>query len=385
MFKRTSRKLRGENLEGRLLLSADMAHQGGDAEELLMDFGDAPATFPTLVQDNGARHQAIGPRLGQYRDVESDGRPSPDALSDDFDGTPFDDEDGVLFGVIRSGSSVAALNVELQNANGAFVDAWLDLNRDGVWDASENIVDHAPVVPGLQTLNYNIPSDLTSGDLFARVRLSSVGGLDPFGPATDGEVEDYRVAVNAPVVESVIVNDNTISRSQVTSLTVTFSEEVSHAGLQNAFIIYNRTTTDLVSSIHVQSIDAGGKTIATLTFSGDSTHERQGAGSLGSSLSDGWYELYIVPSDVVAISSGIQMVDEFVFGASERDDFFRLFGDTDGDADVDGQDYGRFGLTFLKSSADAAFNPALDFDGDGDVDGQDYGRFGLRFLSSLPF
>ncbi len=34
-------------------------------------------------------------------------------------------------------------------------------------------------------------------------------------------------------------------------------------------------------------------------------------------------------------------------GQPNNDDFFRLFGDTDGDGDVDGQDYGQFGLRFM--------------------------------------
>ena len=69
---------------------------------------------------------------------------------------------------------------------------------------------------------------------------------------------------------------------------------------------------------------------------------------------------------------------DFVFGNDATDQFFRLFGDSDADGDVDGQDSGRFGLTFQRASSDPAFNPAFDFDRDGDVDGQDYGRFVQR-------
>ncbi|HDR68771.1 MAG TPA: matrixin family metalloprotease, partial [Bacteroidaceae bacterium] len=60
------------------------------------DFGDAPAPYPTLLNDDGARH-LIGPGLylGQLVDPEPDGQPCPFALGDDQDGT--DDEDGVRF------------------------------------------------------------------------------------------------------------------------------------------------------------------------------------------------------------------------------------------------------------------------------------------------
>ena len=62
-----------------------------------LDFGDAPdPSYPTLLANDGARHVAIGPRLGTYRDTELDGQPSATAAGDDLDRTP-DDEDGVVF------------------------------------------------------------------------------------------------------------------------------------------------------------------------------------------------------------------------------------------------------------------------------------------------
>lgn len=79
------------------------------------------------------------------------------------------------------------------------------------------------------------------------------------------------------------------------------------------------------------------------------------------------------------------MAGDFLYGDVAADAFFRRFGDSDGDRDVDGQDYGRFGLTFLKPSSESSFNPTFDFDGDNDVDGQDYSRFGRRYLRPLRF
>ena len=42
--------------------------------------------------------------------------------------------------------------------------------------------------------------------------------------------------------------------------------------------------------------------------------------------------------------------DDGVFGDEEADAFFRLLGDGDGDRDVDGQDYGRFGAALFSSA-----------------------------------
>ncbi|MEL6107425.1 MAG: VCBS domain-containing protein [Planctomycetota bacterium] len=197
-----------------------------------------------------------------------------------------------------------------------------------------------------------------------------------------GATEVELAVVRRPIVEAVRVNSGDASRSQLASLEVSFSTEVDPTGLLNAFAITNLTSGLDVGMIQVATAVQDGKTIATLTFDGQST-ETSG------SLADGNYRLIVRASDVVAVSGGSAMASDFVFGrpvagGPDTDDFFRLFGDTDGDRDVDGQDYGRFGLTFFQSAGDPNFNADLDFDGDGDVDGQDYGQFGLRFLTNLP-
>ena len=194
-----------------------------------MDFGDAPASYSTLLAGNGARHVAAGPQLGASRDAESDGVASPTA---DGDGS---DEDGVLFSTMSVGESAAGLNILLENAASAKVDAWIDFDRDGVWSPAEKILHNVLVDQPMQTLNYNLPVGLTAGETFARVRLSTTGGLNPFGLAADGEVEDYlvNVASAAPQVENVVINDGSATRSKVTSVTVRFDSEVDHRRLAN--------------------------------------------------------------------------------------------------------------------------------------------------------
>ncbi|MEL6106145.1 MAG: choice-of-anchor Q domain-containing protein [Planctomycetota bacterium] len=83
----------------------------------------------------------------------------------------------------------------------------------------------------------------------------------------------------------------------------------------------------------------------------------------------------VLPLDGDANGSG---GDDYHYG-EPADNFFRLFGDSDGDRDVDGQDYGRFAASFQLSEGQPGFNPVFDSDKDGDVDGQDYGRFGSNF------
>ena len=83
----------------------------------------------------------------------------------------------------------------------AKVDAWVDFNQDGVFDATTERVTPAAgadVVNGTNLVTFAVPGGAVLGDTFARVRLSSAGGLNPDGEAVDGEVEDYQVTIAEP-------------------------------------------------------------------------------------------------------------------------------------------------------------------------------------------
>lgn len=335
----------------------------------VFDFGDAPATYPTLLAQDGARHGDAGPRLGATRTGESDAFQSADATGDL--------DDGVMFGSIRIGDPMAGVNIDLQNAESANVDAWIDFDADGVWQIDEQILFSAPVIGGLQTLNFNLPATAPLGQTFARVRVSTGGGLQPTGFTFDGEVEDYQVTIAAvvpPSVESVSINRGDSQRSRVEQVTVTFDSEVTAPA--EAFSVLERATGQVVD-LSVSAETDQGKTIVTITFLPGPAVTPSATGL--HSLDDGNYELTV--SGSLIASGGHPMDEDYIYGDDAVDGFFRYYGDTDGDRDVDGQDYGRFALAFLRSPLD----PSLDFDADGDVDGQDYGRFGRRFLRDLEF
>lgn len=155
-----------------------------------IDWGDAPdPTYPTLAANNGASHVIVpGFMMGNSIDAEQDGQPDPNALGDDNNGA--DDEDGVTFVTpfIQGKYGVAKVNV---SANG-FLDVWLDGNADGDWiDPQEQIVNSAAVTAGDNWVYIGSPA--AGVTTFLRFRFSSTGGLQPTGPATDGEVEDYEI------------------------------------------------------------------------------------------------------------------------------------------------------------------------------------------------
>ena len=155
------------------------------------DFGDAPASYGTLSADNGPRHGGGGLRLGTLIDSETDGQPSDTASGDDTNGE--DDEDGVILpgALIVNRPAAVLVNSTLQ----ARLDAWIDFNRNGVFDSSEQIATSLDVAAGDNMVFFAVPADAVTGGTFARFRLSSGGGLGPTGVSLDGEVEDYATNI----------------------------------------------------------------------------------------------------------------------------------------------------------------------------------------------
>jgi hypothetical protein len=164
-----------------------------------LDFGDAPdQPYPTLLANNGARH-TIDPNvfMGLLIDSEADGQPSANADRDDLAG--IDDEDGVVFTSPLDPTKVATVDVTV-SVDG-LLDAWIDFDNNGVWNAADQIYASVPVVAGINNLAFNVPgTSAPAFDTYARFRFSLGGGLAPTGLAPDGEVEDYEVHILEDVV-----------------------------------------------------------------------------------------------------------------------------------------------------------------------------------------
>ncbi len=190
LFMGSDGRLYGTTLQGPQPVNLGTVFALQVSEEL--DFGDAPAPYPTLLANNGARHDASGPTLGATRDIDANGQPSAGATGDGSD------EDGVSnFQNIAPGSAVASVTVNASAT--AQLDAWIDWNKDGDWnDAGEQIAANLTVNAGDNLVSFNVPPDALPGTTFARFRLSTAGALAPTGLSYDGEVEDYMVTVAAP-------------------------------------------------------------------------------------------------------------------------------------------------------------------------------------------
>ncbi|PAY21124.1 hypothetical protein CKO51_02185 [Rhodopirellula sp. SM50] len=237
-------------------------------------------------------------------------------------------------------------------------------------------------------LYHNSPAR-NQGDPAASAGVAAVPLHDQRG-AGYSRVDDGRIDIGA--FEGFQVRPPSVdffgiaSRSVLTSVSI-FYDSLIDVSSPAAFKITNRDTNQILDSVRysisTQTGPNGSRSIVNLYFDPGVSVDTMLNGL--DSLADGNYLLEIDPAFVQAFGSDISMDSGVTFGDKEADRFFRLFGDHDGDRDVDGQDYGRFGLTFLKSSGEPGYDSRFDSDGDRDVDGQDYGRFGLRFLKRLPF
>lgn len=188
------------------LLIADVQFDFGDAPDLI-PHPTAPGSslpgFPTFLDDNGARHAIVdgGPFLGAVRpDAEDDGQPTGDAVGDDAIGEDDEDVAGTDPIILTRGQPLSGISfVHDGGQDGAFLNAWIDLNRDGDWDdESEQFLADVAVPPGASSTSLDgitIPGSATLGTTFVRVRISSDSGLTPRGAAADGEVEDFQVDV----------------------------------------------------------------------------------------------------------------------------------------------------------------------------------------------
>jgi hypothetical protein len=182
-----------------------------DAQQTF-DFGDAPSPYPTLLAASGAQHLLVPSFwLGGALDSEVNGQPDPAAMGDDNNGVP-DDEDGVTWPAVLLVNTSACVSVTLTGPSG-LLDAWVDFNGNGAWDAGEQVFTNLALAGGANPgLCFSVPLNAKFGTNFARFRLSTTGGLAPTGVANDGEVEDYLVSIAQPRPATNVV---------ITSITVT--------------------------------------------------------------------------------------------------------------------------------------------------------------------
>lgn len=172
-----------------------------------IDYGDAPGV-PTLIANNGAGHLiTAGVYLGSLIDAELDGQPSVNSLGDDT--IALADEDGVNFniGVPTNGANIIQIGqsntITVTASTAGYLNAWIDLNQDNTYGGgSEYAIINKALVAGANTVTFAVSDSVAYGPTSMRFRFAkSLGDVTaPTGLATNGEVEDYKVYITAPLV-----------------------------------------------------------------------------------------------------------------------------------------------------------------------------------------
>ena len=245
-----------------------------------------------------------------------------------------------------------------------------------VYDTNDG--DDTGLLTGLgQTVQYN---ESENGNNATESLSRSPDGTGAFvaQAPTPGATNGGIVVTPAPEVVSVTINQGATfadSRSQVTSVTIEFDSVLDATSLADAFTITNITTGQVVNTVVVTPVDGLTTTTVTLTFGdgGLSVVNRAGTGLLDNSLADGNYRLDVDATKVLVAGGSTTMELDFLFGGQTRtspdnDDFFRLFGDVNGDGARNNTDISPIIATF---NSPPNYRTDVDLDGNGVVNNTD--------------
>jgi hypothetical protein len=224
-------------------------------------------------------------------------------------------------------------------------------------------------------------------------------------PRVVGPHEDIGAYEYVPItVAGVQVNDGSAQRSEIRSLTVTFSGPVSFAGGNTAaaFQLQHVQTGDNVNLAAAVSTNGAGQTVVTLTFlptnvNGVDDIDPVSAANNGQpSLADGRYQLTVFGAAVsdAALGWGLDGDADGVPGGNfvtpaetsyspTALHLYRLFGDATGDGVVDLNDLTAFRSTYNAGTGNPAHLAYLDADNGGAIDLTDLAEFRNRYNHSV--
>ena len=178
--------------------------------------------------------------------------------------------------------------------------------------------------------------------------------------------------------------DGSAQRSLVQQIVITFDGAVDI--LDGAFALMKRGPGGgAVDTTATSVLLASGQTMLTLSFSGSFTRA-------SGALVDGYYELTIQGGRILRAGNRLDANqdgvggDVVVRGAAETDNFFALYGDTNGDGVVGVAEFGQFRNAFGKLLGEPLYDRLFDYEGNGAIGVSDFGQFRSRFgKPKMPF
>ncbi len=174
------------------------------------DMGDAPDVYKTILANCGAIHMSINSNLifGTTVDNEGDGQPSINA---DGDGADENGVSSIPTLTVKSTTYTMPVSVTNTTGNKAYIYAWIDLNANSAFQASELVIDSVTtsgtVIKNLtwNLSGYTCGANFNPGNTYMRLRLTTDSLVDntststiderSYGIATNGEIEDYKIYI----------------------------------------------------------------------------------------------------------------------------------------------------------------------------------------------
>jgi hypothetical protein len=251
------------------------------------DFGDAPASYGTLLADDGARHVITGPALKPSTnstnpsitavDKETDGKPSTNADGDN--NSTSNDENGIEF--IGSWAVGNTVYFNAYVTEDCYLKAWFDWNHDGSFSDGEFGEEYGvfELKAGAEgnTIDIPIPNNAKEGKTYARFRVVSKSDYDGiidvcndnlkwYGSAMSGEVEDYTVTLGNNTINgnaSYYVDNGTLvvkGTSGKDTITITRKSDsvelVDKAGNSQTFNVTQVRVDGIAGNVNIVGSDA---------------------------------------------------------------------------------------------------------------------------------
>jgi hypothetical protein len=223
---------------------------------------------------------------------------------------------------------------------------------------------------------------------------------DGYYSATDSQTTVVTTAATTsggPTVGNIQIGDGNPQRSEVESMTVTFSGPVTFAGTGTvndnaaaAFQLTHLTNNQNVTLSATVGMNPSGQTTVTLSFSGTETDPVSALNGAPASLADGRYQLTILSTMVSGSGgalngggpSGNYVSPADTVGGSGLH-LYRLYGDVNGDGVVDPTDLNQFRMSYNSNPTQSAYLWYLDADAGGAIDAVSLNQFRLRFNTNV--
>ncbi len=366
-----------------------------DESTLVTRKHDSPTTTGDALSDNA------GPRIDRL--ISADGRfvafhsHSSDLVAGFVDGNLTGNQDADVYLYDRQTNAVTLLSHNTASAttsgnkwsfvnsisgDGRFVTYHSSANNltpmTGIINGNANLFMHDRLLDTTTLVSHGMSGPNASGDNSSQHAVSNADGsvIAFLSSAGNLVASDYNSKQDVfayvtppPRVSSLQINDGSVQRSIVKSITMSFDEPIFISDPAAAFTLTRIGSSGSVQLSSVSQNSPNGS--VTLTFSGALTQF--------GSLIDGNYSLSInaaMVSNIAALDGNGDGVagDNWVSPAGS---IFRLFGDMDGDRAVAANDFIALRLAFGGSGV------TFDFDNNGYVGASDFIQFKLRFGGSI--